>query len=82
MAFVLYSIAEATQRYNTEADSTCREETLRNRMKTAGLMIHKIGNLDLIAEDELIRLIHMEPPKKGRPPIGTGVTPSLTCGLT
>lgn len=68
MAFILYTIPEATKRYNEETVSACRDETFRNRMKAAQLTIHKVGNLDLITEEDLNRLIHTSPPKRGRPP--------------
>jgi len=68
MAFVLYTIGEATQQFNHEMKSNYKEETLRNRMKAASLTIHRVGNLDLIAKDDLNRLMDMEEPKRGRPP--------------
>ncbi len=68
MAFVLYTMAEATQEFNEKTGGSYREETLRNRMKAVSLTIHKVGNIDLVAEDDLLRLISMRPPRRGRPP--------------
>lgn len=68
MAFVLYTMPEATQRFNDKRKVNYREETLRNRLRAAGLTIHRVSNLDLVAEEDLNRLINMGLPKRGRPP--------------
>lgn len=67
MPFILYTMAEATKQYNAETQSSCTEETVRNRIKAARLTIHRIGNLDLVATEDLIRLVEMPAPMKGRP---------------
>ena len=72
MPLILYTMPEATQHYNTQQykDETqlyIREETLRNRMKAAHLTIHKVGKLDLVAKDDLDKLMDMPEPRKGRP---------------
>jgi hypothetical protein len=68
MPLVLYTMAEATTYFNDETRLSLREETLRHRLKKAHLTIHKVGNLDLVAKDDLSRLIKMPEPRKGRPP--------------
>ena len=68
MAFVLYTMTEAAEKFNEKTGCSFREETLRNRMKAASLTIHKVGNIDLVAEDDLLRLTSMRPPRRGRPP--------------
>lgn len=62
MAFTLYTIAEAAKELKV------KKETLRNRVKTANLAIHKVGSLGVITEDDLEVLKEMGEPKKGRHP--------------
>ena len=67
MPFTLYTMPEATERFNRETHLSYKEETIRNQLKTAQLTIHKVGNLDLVSEEDLRRLINMPRPKRGRP---------------
>ena len=62
MAFTLYTMAEAAKELKIQ------KETLRNRVKTAKLGIHKVGLLDVITEDDLKVLKEMGEPKRGRHP--------------
>lgn len=68
MVLILYTMPEATQYFNDETHLNIREETLRNRMKSVHLTIHKVGKLDLVIKDDVDRLISMPEPRKGRPP--------------
>ncbi len=64
MAFIIYTIAEAAK------DLKIGKETLRNWIGHAGLISHKVGNIDLITGDEIEILKNMEKPKAGRPSKG------------
>ena len=64
MAFTLYTMAEAAKELNIQ------KETLRNRVRTAKLGIHKVGSLDVITEDDLKVLKEMGEPKRGPKPKG------------
>lgn len=68
MPLILYTMPEATEYFNEETKLNIREETLRNRLRSATLPIHRVGNLDLVARDDINRLIDMPEPRKGRPP--------------
>ena len=68
MAFVLYTMPEATEYFNSKTRLSYKEETIRNQLRAMRLTIHKVGNLDLVAEEDLKRLINMPRPKRGRPP--------------
>lgn len=67
MPFVLYTIREATAVFNREAEKHYDEETIRNRLRSAGLTIHEVGDLHLVSHDDLMRLRDMREPKRGRP---------------
>ena len=62
MAFSIHTIAEIAK------DFQIGKETLRNRIRSAGLTPHKVGNIELITGDEIEILKNMEEPKVGRPP--------------
>lgn len=67
MPFVLYTMPEAAEWFGHETHVNYCEETIRNRLKAAKLTIHKVGNLDLVAEEDLKRLKGTSEPKIGRP---------------
>ena len=66
MAFTIYTIAEAAK------DLKIGKETLRNWVEHAGLIHHKVGNIELITGDEIEILQKLEKPKVGRPFKGKG----------
>ena len=61
MAFSIHTIAEAAR------ELRIGKETLRNRIRSADLTPHKVGNIELITGDEIEILKNMEKPKVGRP---------------
>ncbi len=61
MSFSIHSIAEASK------DLGVGKETLRKRIRSACLVTHKIGNVELITGDELEILKNMQEPRVGRP---------------
>lgn len=67
MPFVLYTISEAAEVFNREAQTNYDEETIRNRLRAAELTIYEIGNIHLVSRDDIMRLKGMPEPKKGRP---------------
>ena len=67
MPLILYTMPEATRYFNDEKHLNITEETLRNRMKSAYLTIYKVGNLDLVTQDDIDRLMDTPEPKRGRP---------------
>ena len=62
MAFSIHTISEAAKEFRIG------KETLRKRIKSANLIPHKVGNIELITGDEIEILKNMEEPKVGRPP--------------
>ena len=62
MGFSIYTIAEAAK------DFGIGKETLRKRIRSANLITHKVGGIELITGDEIEILKNMEEPKPGRPP--------------
>ena len=62
MSFTIYTIAEAAEILEIG------KETLRNRVENAGFIHHKVGNIELITEDEIEKLREFGKPKQGRPP--------------
>jgi len=65
VSVILYSVQEALERLK-ELGQEYSDQGLRNRMKAAKLQIHKAGNIDLIAEQDLLQLSQMPKPKRGR----------------
>lgn len=62
MAFSIHTIAEVAKEFRIG------KETLRNRIRSANLVPHKVGNVELITGDEIEILKKREEPKAGRPP--------------
>ena len=61
----LYGIHEALARLRELKGWNYSDQALRNRMKAAGLPVYRVGNVDLITEQDLLRLSHLPKPKRG-----------------
>ena len=62
----LYTMAEAINQVHRLKGWDYTEEGLRGLLRRAGLPIYRVGNLDLVAETDLLRLIQLPRPKRGR----------------
>ena len=62
----LYSIQEALTRVRELTGWGYSDQALRNRMRAAKLPIYRVGNVDLITEQDLLRLSQIPKPKRGR----------------
>lgn len=65
VSVTLYSVQEALSRLK-ELGQEYSDQGLRNRMKAEKLPIHRAGNIDLIAEQDLLQLSRIPKPKRGR----------------
>ena len=62
----LYGIHDARARLSELTGWDYSDQALRNRMKAAKLPIYRVGNVDLITEQDLLRLSQIPRPKRGR----------------
>lgn len=62
----LYGIQEALIHLRELTGWDYSDQALRNRMRAAKLPIYRVGNVDLITEQDLLRLSHIPKPKRGR----------------
>ena len=62
----LYGIHEALSRLRELTGWDYSDQALRNRMKAAGLPIYRVGNVDVITEQDLLHLSQLPRPKRGR----------------
>ena len=62
----LYSIRQAVARLRELKGWEYSDQGLRNRMRDAGLPIYRAGNVDLITERDLLWLLQLPKPKRGR----------------
>lgn len=63
----LYGIHDAITRLSELTGWDYSDQALRNRMKATKLPIYRVGNVDLITEQDLLRLSQLPKPKRGRP---------------
>ena len=61
----LYGIREALVRLRELKGWDYSDQALRNRMRAAGLPIYRVGNVDLITEQDLLRLSQLPKPRRG-----------------
>jgi hypothetical protein len=66
VSVTLYGIQEALARLKELKDWDYSDQALRNRMRAAKLPIYRVGNVDLITEQDLLQLSQLPKPKRGR----------------
>ena len=62
MEFTFHTIAEAASEFGIG------KETLRKRIRSANLIPHKVGNIELVTGDQIAILKNMPEPELGRRP--------------
>jgi hypothetical protein len=66
VSVTLYGIQEALTRLKELTGLDYSDQGLRNRMNAEKLPIHRVGNVDLITEQDLLQLSRVPKPKRGR----------------